>query len=129
MKNILNVEQCKELAKFIPMDKADMVWVSIYDENHLMSDYRIELIPYRFYSGIGVPCWSLSSLFDYLMEIDFFPEIITDRDPGTVYMYADYFDESEGKLVHPVKTINVNAKTFIDCCYAYIMKLKETNCI
>lgn len=69
IRSYTTVEQSKKLAEILTLESADMVWQKIYDENHTMSDYRVEIIPYRFYSGIGVPCWSLASLLNVLPSV------------------------------------------------------------
>ena len=71
MKAYTDLEQSKKLAEILPLESADMCWKRIYDENHMMSDYRIELIPYRFYSGFGFPAWSLAALLGILAEQHF----------------------------------------------------------
>ena len=66
MKGYTDLEQSKKLSEFLPLESADMCWQKIYDENHLLSDYRIELLPFRLYSGLGVPAWSLAALLSVL---------------------------------------------------------------
>lgn len=60
-KAFTDLEQSKKLEKVLSSGSADMCWVKIYDENHMMSEYRAELIPFRL-CGVGVPCWSLAAL-------------------------------------------------------------------
>ncbi len=64
MKAFTDLNQSKTLAEILKWKTADMTWVNIYDENHMLSDHRIELIPFRFYQGIGLPAWSLAGLLD-----------------------------------------------------------------
>ena len=66
IKSYTDLSQSKKLAEILPLESADMCWQKIYDENHLLSDYRIELLPFRLYSGLGVPAWSLVALLDIL---------------------------------------------------------------
>ena len=66
MKSYTDIEQSKKLAEILKWKTADMTWVNIYDENHTLSDHRIELIPFRFYQGIGLPAWSLAALLEYM---------------------------------------------------------------
>lgn len=72
MKAFTDIEQSKRLAEILPTERADMSWVSIYDENHMMSDHRVDLLPFRLFSGIGVPCWSLTALLAQMpcVELD-----------------------------------------------------------
>ena len=61
------VEQSKKLIELgLDTKTADMSWDSIYDESHLMSDYKMSLIPYKYSSSICIPAWSLSALLDFL---------------------------------------------------------------
>lgn len=66
VKSYTDLSQSKKLAEILPLENADMCWQKIYDENYLLSDYRIVLLPFRLYSGIGFPCWSLAALFSTL---------------------------------------------------------------
>ncbi len=70
-----------------------------------------------------VPAWSLSALFNYLREIDFFPEI--DADELTVTMSINYVNDYEAKRLTPLQTITVKAENFIDACYELILKLHD----
>lgn len=62
MKGYTDIEQSKRLADILPIESADMTWVSIYDESHMMSDHRVDFLPYSLFRGVGVPCWSLMAL-------------------------------------------------------------------
>lgn len=66
MKAYTDIKQSKKLAEILKWKTADMTWVNIYDENHMLSDHRIELIPFRFYQGTGIPAWSLAALLKVL---------------------------------------------------------------
>lgn len=124
MKSFTDIEQSKKLEEILPVESADMAWQKIYDENHMMSDYRVEIIPYRFYSGIGVPCWSLAALLEQLDD-----EII-DED-GNDYnlniikegsQYQLYYHDSWGE----VEDIETNFyDDMVDACVEMILKLKE----
>ena len=107
MKAYTDLNQSKKLAKILPLESADMCWQQIYDENHMMSDYRVELIPYRLYSGIGLPCWSLAAL------LDIYPMIVG-RDMG---MYCCW---QNSKNLHSRHYDNP-----IDACVEMITRLHE----
>jgi len=66
-----SIEQSKKLIELgLDVNTADMLWQQIYDENHMLSDYRLELIPYRFYSyTASIPAWSLSALLELMPPI------------------------------------------------------------
>ena len=109
IKNYTSLEQSRKLAEILPLESADMCWQKIYDENHLLSDYRIELLPVRFYSGLGVPCWSLAALLDVL------PSATLDSSSDHYYRlycmtrYTEWYDNP------------------VDACVAMIEKLHKQN--
>ena len=71
----------------------------------------------------SVPCWSLTSLLNYLREVDYFPEI--NADEFEVTMSINYYNEDEAGPLAPIHNIKVKAESFIDACYELILKLKE----
>lgn len=99
------VEQSKHLVEIgIPMESADMTYEKLAIGNNFSEElqYILCLTQFRFYSGIGVPAWSLSALLDLL------PDMITvdnwdydldlqKCDNGYVvsYTYFPFADESE----------------------------------
>ena len=121
-----DLNQGQKLSKILPIESADMSWVSIYDENHLMSDYRpdyrLYLIPYRSNSWESVPAWSLSALINVL------PDTIED-DTGVLFglnikkNFVEYYNPSMGALYATYHS--VNADDLIDACVEMILKLKE----
>ena len=66
MKAYTDLEQSKKLSEILKWKTADMTWINIYDENHMMSDHRIDLMPFRFYQGTGIPAWSLAALLELI---------------------------------------------------------------
>lgn len=126
IKNYTDVAQSRKLAEILPLESADMCWIQIYDENHMMSDNRVELIPFRFYSGIGVPCWSLAALLDVLeSEINSEDgetyQLNIEKDGTWWYItYLERYDESNDIETKPTEEL-------IDACYEMILKLKELN--
>lgn len=134
MKAYTDIEQSRKLAEILPPDGADMSWIY----NSLENKYTESLCPAkelkayydrsiyewdRFYEL--TPCWSLTSLLNYLREIDFFPEI--DANEFSVTMNINYYDKEEAELLSlaAVHNIKVKAESFIDACYEMIIKLHE----
>ena len=109
IKSYTSLEQSRKLAEILPLESADMCWQKIYDENHLLSDYRIELLPFRLYSGLGVPAWSFTALLDVL------PSATLDSSSDHYYRlycmtkYTEWYDNP------------------VDACIAMIEKLHEQN--
>ena len=116
IKAYTDLEQSKKLAEILPLESADMCWIQIYDENHMMSDHRVELIPFRFYSGIGVPCWSLAALLqvlplgiydefdncDYELEIDMIDKMPRYIRLGDIYHSKFPYDFEKDTLLDNV---------------------------
>lgn len=138
MKAYSDIEQSKVLAEILPIESADMWYAEIYEGktdgwNFIVSDtpyYSLSFTKpsennYSKNTVKDIPCWSLAALFNYLREIDFFPEI--DTDEHGVTMSIDYYDEDEEKLLNPVHNIEVKAENFIDACYEMLVKFKEKN--
>jgi len=106
------IEQSKKLAEILPLESADMCWQKIYDENHLLSDYKIELLPFRLYSGLGVPAWSLAALLAALPDYS----LQTNTD-GNVFVVC----ESKKPMMSDAYD------NPIDACVEMILKLNEFN--
>lgn len=119
MKAFSDLEQSKKLAEILPIESADMHWQKIYDENHLLSDYRIELLPFRLYSGLGVPAWSLAALLNYLKSKNKFPEIKELSDGR--FALTTYIWDGEDCIQNSIGV------TIVDACYEMIIKLHELN--
>lgn len=88
MKGYTDMNQSKLLADILPKESADMSWVPIYDENHMMSDHRVDLLPFRL-CGIGVPCWSLSALLAQMPC----SELVSSQDNKYRVFWKDKFSE------------------------------------
>lgn len=129
MKSYTDLNQSRKLAEILPMDSADQTWerIVIAGANLDVSDglqYRHNGdMPFQIYNGIGIPCWSLAALLNYLKEIDMFPEI--EADEHNVKMSVNYYNEDEARPLAPIHNIIVKAESFIEACYELIIKLKE----
>ena len=68
MKGYTDLEQSRKLAEFLPIESADQTWarIAIAGANLNVPEelqYRHNGdMPFQYYSGIGIPCWSLSVL-------------------------------------------------------------------
>ena len=99
LKSYTDIEQSKKLAKILPIESADMRYSPPGDNMHpwIWTDTFIE--------KNAVPCWSLTSLLNYLREVDYFPEI--NADEFEVTMSITYFNDHEARLLAPVHNIKV----------------------
>lgn len=125
VKSYTDLEQSRKLAEILPIESADMWWNYFYNIISDTSEYGEEPILHKpsCEPELAIPCWSLSSLLNYLREIDYFPEI--DADEFSVTMNINYYDEEEARLLAPIHNIKVKAESFIDACYEMILKLNE----
>jgi len=129
MKSYTDLEQSKKLAKILPRESADQTWeiIAIAGDNLDVPEYWHSEIPYILNSKIGIPCWSLAALLDYLAKKDCFPEITY---TGICYlMDVNFYDDEEGKTVHPIHFIRTEGESLIDTCVEMIIRLKEDNLI
>lgn len=111
-----DLEQARTLLKILPHKSADMSF-------NAERDYEVVLYPYMISNWIGVPCWSLAALLNYLRMIDFFPDI--EADEHSITMNVNYYNEEEARPLAPVHNIEAKADTFVDACYEIILKLNE----
>ena len=140
IKSYTSLEQSKKLAEILPLESADQTWArtAIAGANLNVPEelqYIHRDMPFQYYSGIGIPCWSLAALLDVLPN-----EIITDNrfechyqihirkydggDNTTLYQIAYGNDRGLSGSWHDM--INTGEKeSLIDCCVQMILKLHE----
>lgn len=117
MKAYTDLEQSKKLVEILPIESADQTWVRIVIAGANL-DVSEELqykhngdMPFKYYSGIGTPCWSLSALLDILPT-------------GKVLLH------DKGNQGYKCICNNIDSYYFnnpIDACYEMILKLHELN--
>ena len=72
IKSYSDLEQSKKLAEILPIESADQTLARIaiaganLDAPEELQYRHNGDMPFRFYSGIGIPCWSLAALFNIL---------------------------------------------------------------
>ena len=136
IKSYTDLEQSKKLAEILPLESADQTWARIAIAGANL-DVPEELqyrhngdMPFQYYSGIGIPCWSLASLLGvlppYLYEwekgIDFnlYPSVAKNGWWCAGYISQDLSSENKDKF-----TLITNADNPVDACYEIILKLNE----
>ena len=114
MKSFTDLEQSKKLAEILPLESADQTWARITIAGANL-DVPEELqyrhngdMPFKYYSGIGTPCWSLAALLDILPN-----ENMLVKTTDGEYYYLDK-DVMTQHYDNPV-----------DVCYEIILQLKE----
>ena len=121
IRSYTTIEQSRKLAEILSLESADMHYF-------IADSLEKQEINYAVRCGTpivktDIPCWSLAALFNYLREIDFFPNIEVDE--HSISMSISYYDEEEARPLAPVHNVIVEADTFVDACVAMIEKLYE----
>lgn len=109
-----NIEQSKKLAEILPLESADGTWKRYAicgDALNMPKEIQYIHIetPFRLYSGIGTPCWSLAALLNVLPNYQ-----MQTQDDGIGILCS-----CNGKFNI------VTADNPVDACYGMIIKLNE----
>lgn len=132
MKSYIDIEQSKKLAEILPLESADMCWVTdeiepLWGVVKSEPDDNFEVIP----------SWSLAALLEVLPnEISTGENFMNkyqidirkyDGGDGTTW-YQIAYGNDRGSSGEWHDMINTGEKeNIIDCCYQMILKLKERN--
>ena len=116
IKSYTDIEQSKKLTKILSIESADGTWVQrvVCGEALDMPEemqYIHQETPFRFYSGIGIPCWSLTALLECLPTATL--DISESPDKQYRLHCKGHFSEWRDNPV--------------DVCYEMILKLYEQN--
>ena len=116
MKAFSSIEQSKKLAEILPLESADQTWARIVIAGANL-DVPEELqyrhngdMPFKYYSGIGTPCWSLAALLGVLPEVS----LNTFKDGNWNAM-----------VQHDSRMIYEDRDNPVDACYELILKLNK----
>lgn len=118
MKSYTDLTQSRTLAKILSHDTADQTWqrVVIAGANLGVPDekqYRHNGdMPFQIYSGIGIPCWSLTALLGVIPDVSL--NAFKDGNWNAMVQH-------DGKMIYEDKDNPV------DACYEVIVKLHEQN--
>jgi len=120
IKSYTDLQQSKKLAKFLPLESADMYypWYIEEDRDNIKSGHRISIPSVgNFIHKVNIlPCWSLTALLNVL------PEYNLQR--------TDWGNKTEYKIVVTTDEDNYASKNYdnpVDACVAMIEKLNELN--
>lgn len=125
MKSYTDLEQSKKLAEILPLESADQTWARIAIAGANL-DVPEELqykhngdMPFKYYSGIGIPCWSLTALLD----------VLPDSIYNNTYKFSQLeFTKKSVAYIHGTTDgIKIGAlkDNLVDACYETILKLHE----
>ena len=130
MKSYTDLEQSEKLAEILSIETADGTWVRIAIAGESLGvpeelQYRHSEMPFKLYSGIGIPSWSLAALLTTI------PYAIRKSDNefyrlGIDKGYNDYaiWYSNNGLTVND---LDVTSDIFVDTCVKMILKLHEQN--
>lgn len=120
-KSYTDLEQSRKLVELLPLESADQTWarIAIAGANldvpeELQYRHNGDML-FQYYSGIGIPCWSLAALLDVLPE-----GVIEDY-------YAPNLQKEEGKysIAYGNEKLLCTADNPVDACYEMIIKLHK----
>lgn len=129
MKSYTDLSQSKKLAEILPLESADQTWARIAIAGANL-DVPEELqyrhngdMPFQYYSGIGIPCWSLAALLGVI------PKHIKDYNVLRIDIgekdFSIWYDEIGFGVNSDLPDITMEEP--IDACYELILKLNELN--
>ena len=126
MKAYTDINQSRELAKFLPHESADQTWerIAMVSTNLDVSEelqYRHnENMPFKIYSGVGIPCWSLAALLDVLNKTAYFI-----NENGMVEISFFKLIRWRVSILNCGNIEDWYAENPVDACYEMILKLHE----
>ena len=109
MKTYTDIEQSKELAKFLPIESADMYYYTANGELYRTPNV-IESADDLYVDEESVPCWSLAALFEVLPKI---------------YNCKPMIDLEEISIQYDGVDLYIIGEDLVDTCYEMILKLHE----
>lgn len=114
LRSYTTIEQSNKLSEILSYDTADQIWVDVPNST---TEYRHEGdMPYLYYSGIGIPCWSLPALLSVINE-NFYPNIFHDGEAWNIEV--THHDNNDIKYA-------ASANDIIDGMFEIILKLHES---
>ena len=127
IKSYTDLNQSRTLSEFLSHESADQTWerIAIAGANLDVQDelqYKHNSdIPFSYYSGIGVPCWSLAALLNIIPK--HINEDNTLRIDVNENSFAIWYDEIGCGVNNDLPDITMESA--IDACYEMILKLYE----
>lgn len=123
MKSYTDLEQSKKLAGFLPVESADQTWEgdgslipgSILNMSKEPQYKHQGDTPFKFYSGVGLPCWSLAALLDIIPSGQVNKVIDSNKWESSAWNGTDF---------EPMLTVG-DFDSPVDACVEMILALKE----
>ena len=127
IKSYSDVQQSKKLAEILPLESADQTWARIaiaganLDVPEEMQYRHNGDMPFQYYSGIGIPCWSLATLVSVLPRfIEYKGDKYYLRFMKEYIEYANDEVSITGRCLHTTGNNNL-----VDACYEMVIRLNE----
>lgn len=136
MKSYTDLEQSKQLAKFLPFESADMSWCSSVKGVNDTDEYSVSLCTivekskefFKMFNGRDkcwkiIPCWSLAALLNVLPKDKYKDiDLCYSGYKGNEYIPEWFcsYEEQEPFIIEIS-----NAPNAIDACYELVLKLHE----
>ena len=125
-KNCTGLEQSKSLAEFLPLESADMRYLtySMYEEYCDEIVYTMNLGKPGMYDKCCIPCWSLAALLNVIPQEIFDGEYVINITEGLDNKWVLTYDHHENRH-HSYYGLSTGADNLVDACVAMIEKLHE----
>ena len=126
MKSYTNIEQSKILAEILPIESADMHYLtySMYEEYCDEIVYTANLGKPGMYDKCCIPCWSLAALLNVIPQEIFDGEYVINITEGLDNKWVLTYDHHENRH-HSYYGLSTGADNLVDACVAMIEKLHE----
>lgn len=121
VKSYTDIKQSKILAEILSYDTADNTWervkIGVPEDQQYVHDGNM---PFGYYSGVGIPCWSLAALLDVL------PGNIKFKDNKYYLRFMkDYVEYANDVFSITGRCLHTTGNNLVDACYNMILKLNE----
>lgn len=130
IKSFSDLQQSKKLAEFLPLESADMFYISGKGEPIFIGN-KMVACGEDDYDALGEPdvlCWSLAALLDIIPQEIFDGEYIINITEGCDNRWVLTYDHHENRN-HSYYGLSTGADNIVDACTDIIIKLKERNII
>lgn len=133
MKSYTDLKQSKKLADILPHNTADNTWkrIAIAGSNLNVPEELLYIhngdMPFCYYSGIGIPCWSLAALVDCIKDKYNYFELVylNNTIDGRANRLKNVYRLSTDIYDIYTDVYDIYEVELIDACYEMIIKLNE----
>lgn len=124
MKAYTSLEQSKKLIEILPIESADMCYLS--KDNRGIEFFEEAVVSDGTREDNDIPCWSLAALLNVIPQEIFDGEYIINITEGLNNRWILTYDSWEHRE-HSYYRLSSGADNLVDACFEMIIKLKKLN--